>query len=38
MLESGVFIQLRIQHEARNKKPIGIHWSREGSILSQYSV
>jgi hypothetical protein len=26
MLETGDFIQIRFQHEARNKKPIGIHW------------
>lgn len=26
MLETGDFVQIRFQDEARNKKPVGIHW------------
>ena len=32
MLETGDFIQIRFQHEARNKKPIGIHWLQAASV------
>ena len=32
MLETGDFIQIRFQHEPRNKKPIGIHWLQAASV------
>ncbi len=32
MLDSGDFIQIRFQDEARNKKPVGIHWLQALSV------
>ena len=32
MLESGDFIRIRFQEEARNKKPIGIHWLQAATV------
>jgi 4-amino-4-deoxy-L-arabinose transferase-like glycosyltransferase len=32
MLETGDFVQIRFQHEARNKKPTGIHWLQAASV------
>jgi 4-amino-4-deoxy-L-arabinose transferase-like glycosyltransferase len=32
MLETGDFIRIRFQDEARNKKPIGIHWLQAASV------
>src|SRR5271157_3408103 len=32
MLETGDFIRIRFQDEARNKKPAGIHWLQAASV------
>src|SRR5258706_9695647 len=32
MLETGDFVQIRFQDEARNKKPVGIHWLQAASV------
>jgi 4-amino-4-deoxy-L-arabinose transferase-like glycosyltransferase len=32
MLESGDFLQIRFQDEARNKKPVGIYWLQAGAV------
>ncbi|MCC7273945.1 MAG: glycosyltransferase family 39 protein [Alphaproteobacteria bacterium] len=32
MLESGDFVQIRFQDEARNKKPVGIHWLQAAAV------
>ncbi|HEX4184317.1 MAG TPA: glycosyltransferase family 39 protein [Stellaceae bacterium] len=32
MLETGDFIRIRFQEEARNKKPIGIHWLQAATV------
>ncbi|ROP90729.1 4-amino-4-deoxy-L-arabinose transferase-like glycosyltransferase [Stella humosa] len=32
MLDSGDFVQIRFQDEARNKKPVGIHWLQAASV------
>jgi 4-amino-4-deoxy-L-arabinose transferase-like glycosyltransferase len=32
MLESGDFVQIRFQDEARNKKPIGIYWLQAAAV------
>ncbi len=32
MLESGDFVRIRFQDEARNKKPIGIYWLQAGAV------
>jgi 4-amino-4-deoxy-L-arabinose transferase-like glycosyltransferase len=32
MLETGDFIRIRFQDEARNKKPIGIYWLQAGAV------
>ena len=32
MLETGDFIRIRFQEQARNKKPIGIHWLQAAAI------
>jgi len=32
MLETGDFIRIRFQEEARNKKPIGIHWLQAAAV------
>lgn len=32
MLESGDYVQIRFQEEARNKKPVGIHWLQAASV------
>jgi 4-amino-4-deoxy-L-arabinose transferase-like glycosyltransferase len=32
MLETGDFIRIRFQEEARNKKPIGIYWLQAGAV------
>src|SRR5439155_1699367 len=34
MLETGDFIRIRFQDEARNKKPIGIHWLQAASVAA----
>jgi 4-amino-4-deoxy-L-arabinose transferase-like glycosyltransferase len=37
MLETGDFLQIRFQDEARNKKPAGIHWL-EAAAVSLFST
>lgn len=32
MLETGDFVRIRFQNEARNKKPAGIHWLQAASV------
>jgi 4-amino-4-deoxy-L-arabinose transferase-like glycosyltransferase len=32
MLESGDFLRVRFQDEARNKKPVGIYWLQAGAV------
>src|SRR6202049_935319 len=32
MLESGDFVRIRFQDEARNKKPAGIYWLQSASV------
>jgi 4-amino-4-deoxy-L-arabinose transferase-like glycosyltransferase len=32
MLESGDFVDIRFQHEARHKKPVGIHWMQSAAV------
>jgi 4-amino-4-deoxy-L-arabinose transferase-like glycosyltransferase len=32
MLETGDFVRIRFQEEARNKKPIGIHWLQAAAV------
>jgi 4-amino-4-deoxy-L-arabinose transferase-like glycosyltransferase len=32
MLETGDFIQIRFQQDARNKKPVGIYWLQAASV------
>ena len=32
MLETGDFVQIRFQDEARNKKPVGIHWLQAAAV------
>jgi len=32
MLETGDFISIRFQDEARNKKPVGIYWLQAGAV------
>jgi hypothetical protein len=34
MLESGDYVSIRFQGEARNKKPVGIHWLQAASVLA----
>ena len=34
MLDSGDFVQIRFQDEARNKKPVGIHWLQAASVAA----
>ncbi len=34
MLESGDFIAIRFQDEARNKKPVGIYWLQAGVVAA----
>jgi 4-amino-4-deoxy-L-arabinose transferase-like glycosyltransferase len=34
MLETGDFIQIRFQDEARNRKPIGIYWLQAASVAA----
>ena len=34
MLETGDFIRIRFQDEARNKKPVGIHWLQAASVTA----
>jgi 4-amino-4-deoxy-L-arabinose transferase-like glycosyltransferase len=34
MLESGDFLRIRFQDEARNKKPIGIYWLQAASVAA----
>jgi 4-amino-4-deoxy-L-arabinose transferase-like glycosyltransferase len=34
MLETGDFIRIRFQNEARNKKPVGIHWLQAGAVAA----
>ncbi|MBO0734979.1 MAG: phospholipid carrier-dependent glycosyltransferase [Alphaproteobacteria bacterium] len=34
MLETGDFIRIRFQDEARNKKPIGIYWLQAAAVAS----
>lgn len=36
MLESGDYVQIRYQDQARNKKPVGVHWLQAASV-SQFS-
>lgn len=32
MVESGDYIRIRLQDEARNKKPIGVHWLQAAAV------
>src|SRR5437773_1053916 len=32
MLESGDYVQIRFQDEARNKKPVGIYWLQAAAV------
>ena len=32
MLESGDFVDIRFQDEARHKKPVGIHWMQSATV------
>jgi len=32
MLETGDFVRIRFQDEARNKKPVGIHWLQAAAV------
>ena len=34
MLETGDFVRIRFQDEARNKKPIGIYWLQAGAVAA----
>src|SRR5215469_1842517 len=34
MLETGDFIRIRFQDEARNKKPIGIYWLQAAAVAA----
>ncbi len=34
MLETGDFIRINVQEEARNKKPIGIHWMQAAAVAA----
>jgi 4-amino-4-deoxy-L-arabinose transferase-like glycosyltransferase len=34
MLETGDFIRIRFQDEARNKKPVGIYWLQAGAVAA----
>jgi 4-amino-4-deoxy-L-arabinose transferase-like glycosyltransferase len=34
MLETGDFLRIRFQHEARNKKPAGIYWLQAASVAA----
>ncbi|HEX9491210.1 MAG TPA: glycosyltransferase family 39 protein, partial [Stellaceae bacterium] len=34
MLESGDFLRIRFQDEARNKKPVGIYWLQAASVAA----
>lgn len=34
MLETGDFIDIRFQDEARHKKPVGIHWLQSASVVA----
>lgn len=34
MLETGDFIEIRFQDEARNKKPVGIYWLQAASVMA----
>ena len=38
MLESGDFVNIRFQGEARDKKPVGIHWMQAASVKLLSSV
>ncbi|MBL8551512.1 MAG: glycosyltransferase family 39 protein [Hyphomonadaceae bacterium] len=38
MLETGDFIEIRVQNEARNKKPIGIYWMQAAAVAATESV
>lgn len=34
MLETGDFIRIRLQDEARNKKPVGVYWLQAASVAT----
>src|SRR5918995_1126344 len=34
MLETGDFVDIRFQDEARHKKPVGIHWLQSAAVAS----
>ena len=38
MLETGDFVNIRLQEEARNKKPVGIHWLQAVSVAATSAV
>jgi 4-amino-4-deoxy-L-arabinose transferase-like glycosyltransferase len=38
MLESGDFVNIRFQDEARNKKPVGIYWLQAAVVAAAESV
>lgn len=38
MLETGDFIRIRLQDEARNKKPVGIYWLQAASVAALSDV
>lgn len=38
MLESGDFVSIRFHGEARNKKPVGIHWAQAATVAVAEAV
>lgn len=38
MLESGDYVAIRFQDEARNKKPVGIYWLQAGAVSAAQAV
>ena len=38
MLETGDFVSIRFQGEARNKKPVGIYWLQAGAVAMAEAV
>jgi 4-amino-4-deoxy-L-arabinose transferase-like glycosyltransferase len=38
MLESGDFVDIRVQDEARHKKPVGIHWMQSAAVAAAEAV
>ena len=38
MLESGDFVDIRFQNEARHKKPVGIYWLQSAAVTAAEAV